>query len=308
MRLLIGFKCAFVNLLSLFLGGGLALLLIAPLFGGLILMVWVRDDRKKKGLVRVPVSERLLRSPGHSLSLQRDEVTSLFLENFLGLITAGLLIGAFLGPGLAQGSFPLLFAIIAIVGYLVCVALGLIGFRRQSKDLLLLRLGLSGELAVGEELNRLMLDGCMVFHDFPADEKWNIDHIIIAPSGVYCVETKARSKRKNKTGAKEHEIVYVDGKLQFPEGFETEPLEQTKRNARWLAKWLSSAVGENIPVSGILTFPGWYVISRTRDQPRVLNPKQIRTCVTSLPVVLTEKQMKQIAHQVDQKCRDVEFR
>ncbi|MBU1055794.1 MAG: NERD domain-containing protein [Proteobacteria bacterium] len=35
--------------------------------------------------------------------------------------------------------------------------------------------------------------GYKVYHDFPA-EKFNIDHIIIGPAGVYAVETKARQK------------------------------------------------------------------------------------------------------------------
>ena len=32
------------------------------------------------------------------------------------------------------------------------------------------RLGLDAELAVGRELNHLMLDGFHVYHDFPADK------------------------------------------------------------------------------------------------------------------------------------------
>jgi hypothetical protein len=26
-----------------------------------------------------------------------------------------------------------------------------------------------------------MLEDCRVFHDFPSDKKWNIDHIVVAP-------------------------------------------------------------------------------------------------------------------------------
>lgn len=55
------------------------------------------------------------------------------------------------------------------------------------------QLGYEGEIAVGQELNQLMLDGYRVYHDFPGD-KFNIDHIVVGPPGVFAVETKARSK------------------------------------------------------------------------------------------------------------------
>lgn len=58
------------------------------------------------------------------------------------------------------------------------------------------KLGLMGERAAGEELNRLMLDGFHVYHDFKKDHGGNIDHVVVAPSGVYCVETKCRRKKK----------------------------------------------------------------------------------------------------------------
>lgn len=61
---------------------------------------------------------------------------------------------------------------------------------RRRRDL---RIGMAGEMAAGEELNRLMFDGYHVYHDFPA-VRFNIDHILVGPPGVFAVETKARSK------------------------------------------------------------------------------------------------------------------
>jgi hypothetical protein len=48
------------------------------------------------------------------------------------------------------------------------------------------RLGFAGERAVAEELNQLMLDGCRVFHDVPMEPYGNIDHVLIAPAGIFC--------------------------------------------------------------------------------------------------------------------------
>ena len=71
--------------------------------------------------------------------------------------------------------------------YFIIKLLRLLNRRRK------FRLGYEGELAVGQELNQLLREGYEVYHDFPAD-KFNIDHIIIGPAGVYAVETKARQK------------------------------------------------------------------------------------------------------------------
>ena len=56
-------------------------------------------------------------------------------------------------------------------------------------------LGLEGELATGEELNQLMLDGCRVFHDIPF-RFGNIDHVVVSQSGVFSVNTKMLGKPK----------------------------------------------------------------------------------------------------------------
>ncbi len=53
------------------------------------------------------------------------------------------------------------------------------------------RLAYDGEVAVGQELQ--YLTDHVAFHDFQAGT-FNIDHILVGASGVYAVETKARSK------------------------------------------------------------------------------------------------------------------
>jgi hypothetical protein len=53
-----------------------------------------------------------------------------------------------------------------------------------------LRLALDAEMATGEELNQLMLSGCRVFHDFPAD-RFNIDHVVVGGREAF-----SRSRRR----------------------------------------------------------------------------------------------------------------
>ena len=103
--------------------------------------------------------------------------------------------------------------------------------------------------------------------------------------------------------------MYYDGKtLQFPGWRESQPLKQAGLNAEWVAKWLSSAVGERVSVTPLLVLPGWYVTRTSAEGMMVLNEKQVRTQVGRRPTVLTPKQIQQVAHQLDQRCRDIEPR
>jgi len=170
-----------------------------------------------------------------------------------------------------------------------------------------LYLGLDAELAVGQELNNLMAHGCRVFHDFPA-ENFNIDHVVVGPGGVYAVETKGRMKPDKRRGSVDATVIYDGQILRFPDWHEKEPLEQARRQADWLQKWLSSAVGESISVRPALALPGWFV-ERTKPgsvlvysgkTPAFLSKPMDR----SAP--LSEQSILRIAHQLEQRCRDVE--
>jgi hypothetical protein len=140
------------------------------------------------------------------------------------------------------------------------------------------------------------------------DPYGNVDHVIVAPNGVYAVETKARRKRKAPDGKWHYELVFDGKSVIFPDGAATEDIQQAKRQADQLRVFLSKAVGERVDVSPILTFPGWFVTVRSKSEMRVLNPKTIGSVVLDrrLPT-LPEGLRNRIIHQLDQKCRDVEF-
>jgi hypothetical protein len=111
-----------------------------------------------------------------------------------------------------------------------------------------LRAGFDAELAVGQELDQLMLKGARVFHDFPA-ENFNIDHVVVSSQGVFAVETKGYTKPGDLKGREGATVVLDDQVLKFPNWTTAEPLEQAERQAKWLTKWLTSAVGELVPES-----------------------------------------------------------
>ncbi len=79
------------------------------------------------------------------------------------------------------------------VAYIAFATLRLRPLYRQHRQL---RLGRDGERIVGQELEKLREHGYRVYHDFLGD-KSNIDHIVIGPTGVFTINTKAVSKPKS---------------------------------------------------------------------------------------------------------------
>ena len=118
--------------------------------------------------------------------------------------------------------------------------------------------GLKAELYTAQELNRLMTLSCTVLHDLPA-EQFNIDHVVIGPRAVYAIETKSVRKPRANDG-KDHFKVTYDGQfLRFPHFSDSKRLQQTKRQADWLAGYLKQATGRTVPVIPALALPGWWI-------------------------------------------------
>ena len=266
---------------------------------------WVRSLRKE----REPVSEKLLRPAGESARRELERIDERINDALVWIFCAPPVVAAFLlipNPAVKPASTRVAsFIVVGIAAvafaFLAWQLIRLISLRRNY------RLGYAGERAVAEELNQLMLDGCRVFHDVPMEPYGNIDHVILAPGGIYAVETKARRKRPA-PGKRDHEVVF-DGKvLTFPHGTDTKAIEQAKQQADRLRVFLSKAIGEPVKVGAILTFPGWLVTNRARSEIRVLNPKNIRSAVQNDRIPPLSKQLlDRVAHQLDQRCRDVEF-
>lgn len=98
-----------------------------------------------------------------------------------------------------------------------------------------------------------------------------------------------------------------DGKtLKFPTWTTAEPLEQAARQAQWLAKWASSAVGEPVSVTAVLVLPGWWVERKGRGNTRVISGGEVNSLLSRTSSGLSVQLMQRIAHQVEQRCRIVE--
>lgn len=288
--------------LLLSLVGTFLALLFLPL--GVIHLLRKRQGDKR----RSPLTQMLLRAPGESLRKELDDASDELMLNMLMLPIAPLLVYSlhisqsyFLGvkESFLRISIAVLFGISAIAYFLFAIL-------KQLKRANKLRLGYDGEVAIAQELNLLMRDGAYVFHDVPADG-FNIDHVIVWPKGVYAVETKCRMKPNRDRGKEDAQVIFDGQRLRFPGWSETEPLNQAARQAKWLAQWLSSAVGENVGVKPVLALPGWYVEKNGKSDVVIINGRNAADFFSKFfHFTLNDEMVGRIKHQLEQRCRDVE--
>jgi hypothetical protein len=272
----------------------------------LLVLEWWRNKIRKRNR-RSPLTRKMLRSPGETL---RTEIEELDAENTFVIIMT------FMGPFLLYSitlsqihfsSRPN--PTVSWIGFLVIGVAALVYFLRQIfanfETIRRKRLGMEGEIATGEELNQLMLHGCRVFHDLPF-EYGNIDHVVVSQSGVFSVETKTLAK-SNESGSEKVTVDFTNNRIQFSDWNWGIPFKQLETNSRWLSQYLSNATGMRIEAEAMLALPGYYIEKRIgKSNVFVFNPKQPKKFFSNSRVVFTPEQVQQIAHQVEQLCRDVE--
>ena len=133
--------------------------------------------------------------------------------------------------------------------------------------------GLKAELYTAQELNRLIGEGCTVLHDVHGDG-FNLDHVVIGPHAVYVVETKSVRKPRGDATRDQAKVVHDGDCLRFPDFVSRKAIQQTVRQAQWLAKYLKQATNRAVPVIPTVALPGWWIEStgKCRDHVRVFNP------------------------------------
>jgi hypothetical protein len=263
---------------------------------------WTHDQRR-----RSPFTGDFLRNPGHTLLTQLEDARL----DFMGYVAASM------SMPLVLFSVPVTQAWWShqpittgawvwhgVIGVVLTAALGvkLVQTMRRVQQL---RLGYEGELAVGQELNQLLCRGFRVYHDFPADG-FNVDHVVIGPTGVFAVETKARRKPVTRDRSADARVDYTGQYLQFPSWSDQKILAQADRQAQWLSRWLSNAVGESVPVRAAVALPGWYITQTGRGDALVFNGKRPDMVFPKIHGKgLSGQMIQRVAHQVEAKCRDV---
>ncbi len=277
--------------------------------GFLIALGYGRAWWRQRKRLRVPVTEKLLRGPGESLRKQLEKIEDQLSDELTMAYVLPLAFGGFIqalrhgpNPPLGHGSLWIMAAVGVVAYGLICRRIFRLLEEKRRR-----RLGLIGERAVGEELNHLMRQGAYVFHDVPNTPYGNVDHVVVAPSGIFAVETKTRHKR-GAAGSEAHRVIFDGRSLQFTGRTRSEDqcLEQARQQADRLGDWLSKAVGEPVRAQAVLALPGWYVERRGRSQVWVMSGKEVNS-LTRGRAVLRDALIERIVYQLDQRCRDVEF-
>ncbi|MBT2326500.1 NERD domain-containing protein [Variovorax paradoxus] len=282
---------------------------LAASFAGPLLAIGLLVVRKRRARARrrSPVGMDLLRSPGHTLRDEIDEAgTDVLSDAFLLMLVPLMALAVFL----AQSHLRGLQGMMHLGPIYAVLAMSFVAFMvrrlwKAGERLDKLKAGYDAELAVGQELDQLMRQGAFVFHDFPATN-FNIDHVVIAAAGVFAVETKGFTKPKRGRGRADATVAF-DGKvLKFPTWATKEPLEQAERQADWLAKWLTSAIGSPVHALPVLALPGWFVELSGRGNVSVYSGRQLSQLLKSRGAQpLSNEDVQRIAHQVQQRCRTV---
>ena len=286
------------------IAGLLATLFVGP--GIAVAFLIVRKNRRRsRG--RSPIGIDLLRTPGHTLREKMEEASGDLMRDAVILCLIPMIaLATFLAQahltGLAHMTHLAPVYVLAVFGFIAWIVRKLL---KAGEHLDNLRAGYDAELAVGQELDQLMRSGAVVFHDFPADG-FNIDHVVIAHEGVFAVETKGFTKPGDKKGRASATVAFDGHLLKFPSWTTSEPLEQAERQAKWLSKWATSAVGGMVVATPVLALPGWFVERTGKSVVRVYSGRALASLLkTPSNQLLTPEDVQRIAHQVEQRCRTV---
>jgi hypothetical protein len=274
--------------------------------GAIPLVVMVTYLRRRASVRRSPLTLNMLRPPGYSLRLEKERLEGELQTQLTFAMMIPLM--AFVISEASKSSIPSgpvsFWSFVVFTG--IAEALVYRKFWKLYQELQPKALGLEGEMFVGEELNQLIAEGCRVFHDVPIDFG-NVDHVVVSPTGVYAVNTKMLRKPRRFEGDGKITVNYSDDVIQLPDRVYQIPRERLLMEAKGLSSFLSESVGEPIEVKPILALPGWFIKQRIGEGPvTVISPRNSSQFFLKKPERLSGQQMKQIAYQLDHRCRDVE--
>ena len=221
----------------------LYLVFLATVMGFAILIKRIASNKRDR--LPFPDNIKLLRGPGETIRARLDDQLFELVARVV-IISVIPVTGAF---GIVWVAVHLDGVESAVVGAALIAAIALLcgwQIRITAKQLQKYRndyLGYFGERVVSESLDELKAESYRVFHDVPCEGKtgkFNIDHVVVGPSGVYAIETKTRRKGRSRDGYAAHEIIYDGQVLAYPWGEDRFGLEQASNQALWLEDWLAA--------------------------------------------------------------------
>ena len=226
--------------------------------------------------VKASRSKKLSRAPGQFLAEERER----FLEwgvLYILIIGAtwGLVFIEVLNWYTKEKTNPWYFVLIAIpVTMFSLIRLACI--RQKMRNF---SQGIQGERMVADFLwEHVVPKGYFLLNDITVDFG-NIDHVLVGPNGVFCIETKMLSKlegQRNDISVEGGYILVNGARLNRPD-----PIQQVTRLSRTLEELISKRTQIKVCVNPIVVFPEcWFENCYIMYQGvRVLNPAYIRNFV-----------------------------
>jgi hypothetical protein len=177
---------------------------------------------------------------------------------------------------------PIPLTVISVIITIIC-AIRISMIRKTIKSF---KLGRDGERIVAEYMQDVIREGAVVLHDILGD-KFNVDHVIVSPHGIFVLETKTLSKpiRGEATITRNNGFVFADGhKLQ------RNPIEQAKALSHWIQELLYQSTGKKFQVKPVVLFPGWFVEPMHGGKDVwLLNPKALPKFITNEPMSIKDE-------------------
>lgn len=201
-----------------------------------------------------------LRYPGQSLHEKLNDAYEMSVARLS--YVAGIFLGAAV-ISLGSHTIPVLNNpwVVVPTSFSACIITFMLTWRHHRK-LHRLKTGLKGEQIVGEELNyRISGPDAFVFHDI-VFETYNIDHLIVSTRGIFSIETKAVRNDTDKES--QIKIIATDDYVDIKGVRYHEHVKQALRNAVSMAELLKKLGFTDIPVHGVLLYPGRWVDGNPR--------------------------------------------
>ena len=226
---------------------------------------------------RSPLKQKPLRYAGQSLD---EEIDRLLNDKLLAyfLFAATFWVVAWLEWFARAMHYPRQPGVYTLAAVFFTGALAYKVWRTRAK-VRRLRQGRDGEREVAEVLEQIVQSGSYAVHDVPVDG-FNLDHVLIGARGIYVIETKTWSKPKGRGRVRiefDGEQLFIAGKTPV-----RDPLVQCRAAVNWLREYLKQSTSKDLPVRGVVVFPGWWVerLPAARGSNLwVLNPKQLEAWV-----------------------------
>lgn len=246
-----------------------------------------------------PLKDAPLRNPGQSveeaIARLRDKGGEYVLIGILPVFLAAL---EWYRWWFELPPMPVAYTILAVI------AVAWSGYRivQLRSRITRLKLARDGERAVGQYLERLREKGYQVLHDLVGN-KFNVDHVLVGPTGVFTVETKTLSKP-----ARGKAEVRYDGQSLTVNGYtpDRDPVIQAKAQGGWLRELIEESTGKRFPVRSLVVYPGWYIATTAKPtglDVLVLNPKGLPGLLEKLPRILAPEDIKLVNYHLSRYAR-----